>query len=346
MQNIGWLKKLAYRAVETDTLTGRTVFTEQNGNPMSLPQHRANVWVIGGGKGGVGKSLVTASFGILLSKLGNKVLMVDADLGAPNLHTFMGIEGGKLTLSSFLKGKIEDIGDIVMGTPIPNLELISGARDPFGVADLDVKSITKLKEALRNTEYDYVLMDIGPGTSSNMLELFLMADEGILVTTTEPTSIDNTYWFLKCLFQLKMKKISDEQHNNGRLKGLLQNIFNKQDLHRIRTFADIFAMLRELDREQEQKFKALMSDTGISIIINQTRKIEEMDMGISMQRACYSYFGMEIGYLHHICYEECVGDSIRSKKPFIIQHTNSNAAKAIEMCLHKLLRKTKQTGRL
>jgi len=346
VQNIGWLKKFAYRVVETDKFPDGIVYTEQNDNPISLPQHRTNIWVIGGGKGGVGKSLVTASFGILLSRLGNKVLIVDADLGAPNLHTFMGIEGGKCTLSSFLKGKIEVIGDTVIGTPIPNLELISGARDPFGVADLDSKSITKLKYALRNTDYDYVLMDIGPGTSTNMLELFLMGDEGILVTTTEPTSIDNTYWFLKCLFQLKMKKISDEQHDNGRLNGLLQNIFNKQDLHPIKTFANIFSMLRELDREQEQKLKTLMSDTGISIIINQTRKIEDMDIGISIQRACYSYFGMEIRYLDHICYEDCVGDSIRSKKPFIIEHTHSNAAKAMEMCLNKLLRKTKQAGRL
>ena len=329
-----------------DTLTGRTAYMKQNGYPAHLPQPGTNIWAIGGGKGGVGKSLLSASFGILLSRLGNKVLMVDADLGAPNLHTFMGIEGGKRTLASFLKGKLEDIGDTVINTPIPNLWLISGARDPLDVADLDSKGITRLKEALRRVEYDYVLMDIGPGTSSNMLDLFLMADEGILVTTTEPTSIENTYLFLKCLFQRKMKKISDAQQDGGRLKGLLQDIFSKQDSHRIRTFADIFAVLRQLDMEQERKLKAMMRNTGASIIINQTRKVEDLDIGISIQRACYSYFDMEIGYLDHICYEDCVGDSIRSKKPFIIHHSNSKAAKAMEICLSKLLRKTKQAGRL
>src|SRR3990167_2857367 len=113
-----------------NTFTDRTVYGEQNSHPMHFTQPKTNIWTIGGGKGGVGKSLITASFGILLSRLGNKVLMVDADLGAPNLHTFMGIEGGKRTLASFLKGKLEDIGDTVIDTPIPNLELISGARDP------------------------------------------------------------------------------------------------------------------------------------------------------------------------------------------------------------------------
>jgi len=341
----GWFEKFDYREKKAD-MPDRTVYGEQNSHPMHFTQPKTNIWTIGGGKGGVGKSLITASFGILLSRLGNKVLLVDADLGAPNLHTFMGIEGGERTLSGFFKGKIQNIGDAVTTTTIPNLGLISGSRDPLGVADLDINSIARLKEALRSVEYDYVLLDMGPGTSSNMLELFLMADEGILVTTTEPTSIENTYWFLKCLFQRKMKKISDEQQNGGGLKELLQNIFIGQNRHRIRTFADIFAMLRQLDMEQEQNLKAMMKNGGISIIINQTRKMEDMGIGISIQRACGSYFGIEIGFLDNICYEDCVGDSIRSKKPFIIQHNNSKAAKAMEICLSKLLRRTKQTVRL
>ena len=342
----GWFEKFDYREKKADMLTGRTVYMKQNTYPIHFHQPKTNIWAIGGGKGGVGKSLIAVSFGILLSRLGNRVLLVDADLGAPNLHTFMGMENGKRTLSGFLKGKIQNIDDTVTNTPIPNLGLISGSRDPLGVADLDSNSIARLKAALKSVEYDYVLLDIGPGTSFNMLELFLLADEGILVTTTEPTSIENTYWFLKCLFQRKMKKISDEQDDGGRLKGLLRDIFSKQDSYRIRNFADIFTVLRQLDMEQEQKLKAMMRNTGISIIINQTRKIEDLDVGISIQKACRNYFDMEIGYLDHICYEDCVGNSIRSKKPFIIQHDDSIAAKAMETCLFKLLRTAKQTGRL
>ena len=187
----GWFEKFDYSERRADMLTGRTVYMKQNTYPIHFHQPKTNIWAIGGGKGGVGKSLIAVSFGILLSRLGNRVLLVDADLGAPNLHTFMGMENGKRTLSGFLKGKIQNIDDTVTNTPIPNLGLISGSRDPLGVADLDSNSIARLKAALKGVGHDYVLLDIGPGTSFNMLELFLLADEGILVTTTEPTSIEN-----------------------------------------------------------------------------------------------------------------------------------------------------------
>ncbi|MBW1720007.1 MAG: P-loop NTPase, partial [Deltaproteobacteria bacterium] len=55
-----------------------------------MEEIKNKIWAIGGGKGGVGKSIFTLLLGDSLAQLGNKVIMVDADLGGSNLHTFAG----------------------------------------------------------------------------------------------------------------------------------------------------------------------------------------------------------------------------------------------------------------
>lgn len=306
------------------------------GNILHHPRFRANIWAIGGGKGGVGKSLMASSFGVLLSRLGKKVLLIDADLGAANLHTFIGTEGGRFGISNFLKGEVSDIQCVINKTPTPNMDIISGAKDPLDAADIHGNSISRLKEALQKVAYDYVLLDIGPGTSSTMLDILLLADEGIVITTAEPTSIENTYRFIKCVLMRKLKKIVDADESK-RLRGHMQKIFDKQNPHCVRTYSDIFEQLLQLDPEEGKKLKTIMSSARLSVIINQLRGSEDKEVGPSVRLACYHYFGIDLGYLGSILYDGCVGDSVRSRKPLSVHYSNSNASKSIEACLHRLV---------
>src|SRR3989441_12309695 len=90
---------------------------------------RPQVWAVGGGKGGAGKPLVAASLGIHLSQMGRRVILVDGDLGAPNLHTVLGLDPPALTLSDFVKRRFESIETVVSETGAPRLSLVSGARN-------------------------------------------------------------------------------------------------------------------------------------------------------------------------------------------------------------------------
>ena len=76
----------------------------------NLPRSQARrpqVWAVGGGKGGTGKSLVAASLGIHLAQMGRRVILVDGDLGAPNLHTVLGLDPPAVALSDFVKRRFE-----------------------------------------------------------------------------------------------------------------------------------------------------------------------------------------------------------------------------------------------
>src|SRR5205823_6282539 len=86
------------------------------------------IWAVGGGKGGVGKSLIASSLGIALSRQGNKVITIDLDLGGANLHTALGVGLPKKTLFDFVSGRVSHLGECVTPSGLQNLEIISGAQ--------------------------------------------------------------------------------------------------------------------------------------------------------------------------------------------------------------------------
>lgn len=304
---------------------------------------RAKFLAIGGGKGGVGKSFVASNLGILLSRLGKKVLIVDADLGAANLHTFIGASGAKYSLSGYLKGEVPGIEEVISKTAIPNLDIISGAKDTLDVADLGIGRITRLHAGLKETEYDYIVLDTGPGTSSNLLDIFLMGDEGVLITTPEPTSIENTYRFLKCLILRKVKRVLDSQEGSM-MKELLINAFNGKGAGRARTIRETFEHIKMLDQKEMRELSASKDNIKVSVIINQVRRPEDKEVGQFMKRACYDYFGINVNYLGHVGYSECVFDSIMSRRPLTVHYKDSEPVREMEKCLHGLINRKIQVG--
>ena len=134
------------------------------------------IWAIAGGKGGVGKSLVTANVSICLALMGYKVSSVDLDLGGANLHTCLGVPIPEKTLSDYLSKKVRNFSDLLNETPIENLSLISGAQDDLGIANLRHMQKTRLISKLRDIDSDYVLMDLGAGTSFNTLDFFINSE--------------------------------------------------------------------------------------------------------------------------------------------------------------------------
>src|SRR5436309_9425408 len=99
-----------------------------------MQSSRQKFWTIGGGKGGVGKSILTASMGVALARMGKSVIAVDADLGAANLHTYLGIKSPAHTLLDVLQNRAT-AEDVLLQTPESGLRMISCAGDILGIAN-------------------------------------------------------------------------------------------------------------------------------------------------------------------------------------------------------------------
>ena len=108
----------------------------------------AHIFAVGGGKGGSGKSFISANLGVMLAKQGKKVVLIDLDLGAPNLHTMMGLTNLKTGLNNFLNKSINNLSLTAAPTKIPKLYIISSLRCSLEVGNLFYAQKQKIIRAI------------------------------------------------------------------------------------------------------------------------------------------------------------------------------------------------------
>ena len=289
-------------------------------------------WTIGGGKGGSGKSFITANIGICLSKLGARVILVDADLGGANLHTFLGISPPDLTLSDFIKKRVSSLHEVLIPTEIPNLQLLTGAQDLLNAMDSKNVQKRKLLRSIQHLEGDYLLVDLGGGNSVSILDFFLMSDGGILVVTPEPTSIENTYRFLKSAFYRRLR----HSVSSHRVKTMIDGAMDRKNEAGIQNPYELIKAVRQVNEEEARSIEVEVETFQPNLILNQVRSRKDIEIGFSIRSACQKYFGIRLHYLGYVVYDQDVGYSIRRRRPLVLENPNSRAAQCVSEIASKL----------
>ena len=207
---------------------------------MDLGKHAMKkLWSIGGGKGGIGKSIFTLGLGITMAQMGKKIILIDADLGGANLHTLMGVRYPAFTLEDFILKRVERLEDIVIETQIEGIGLICGADDIMGAANPKFAQKIRLLNQLEDLPADLVLLDLGAGTSFNVLDFFNYSAGKIAVFTNQSTSLQNVYGFIKsALFRF----VSREFARDEEVLHLLHQAGNRHA--KISSIGDILAHLQ------------------------------------------------------------------------------------------------------
>ena len=152
---------------------------------------------VASGKGGVGKSLFSVNLAIALAEAGNRVLLADLDLGASNAHTVLGLRAVSKGIGCFFTDPNTTVDELITDTEYPNLRFLSGEGEIPGLANIRASQKNRLIRQLRKQNADYLILDLGAGTSSVTVDFFLLSSEGIIVTTPNLTAILNAYLFLK-----------------------------------------------------------------------------------------------------------------------------------------------------
>ncbi len=149
---------------------------------MPTSSSRLRLWSIGGGKGGIGKSLITLGLAISLARLGKQVILIDGDLGGANLHTLMRVHP-QVNLEDFLTRKVARLEDTIIETTVEGVGLICGADDFLGAANPTYAQKTRLLNQIEALPAQYVLLDLGAGTSFNTLDFFNYCGTKIVLLT-------------------------------------------------------------------------------------------------------------------------------------------------------------------
>jgi len=153
---------------------------------------------IASGKGGVGKSSISVNLAITMSRLGARVLILDADFGLANVDVMLGITT-RLDLSYFLRGE-KTLSEIIQ-LGHEGVRFISGGSGVGELINMKEEQLAKLLAKIVHLDepIDIIIMDAGAGISSTIMQVLLASSETIVVTTSEPTSVLDAYALVKTI---------------------------------------------------------------------------------------------------------------------------------------------------
>lgn len=296
------------------------------------------IWAVASGKGGVGKSFISSSLGLALDRLGKRTVLVDLDLGGANLHTCLGLPDAGPTLSGFIDGRQQPINAFVRPVPHTNLGLISGASGSLEIANMKHFQKQKVLRNLRAIDADYVILDLGAGTTFNTLDFFTQADHGIVAVIPDPSSVENTYRFLKCVMIRRLRQAPEASRR------LMMQMLAEGEDGQVRTLATLMGVMQRRHPEHAQLLKGMLARQRLHLIVNQALEPADTDLGSSIAMACGRYFGQKVHYLGHLQHDRQVLAAMRQRRPFLTEYPQSRAAIYLENMAAELLDGDKRDG--
>jgi len=277
---------------------------------------------------------VVANLAAALARAGHRVVAVDGDLEGANLHTCLGVRAeSRANLSDFLTDRLVDLEKAAIETPVPGLRLIAGVLGHTGTAEMNREQREHLLHAARKLSVDLVIFDLSAGADRATLDFFLETDQGLLVTTPEPTAIENAYGFLRAAFYRRLA----QSMSTSPIRDLVREAMDRRNERGIRTPSDLLREIDRLDANEGARFRDILQKFRPSLIVNQVRNSEEVKMGFSIRSVCLKFFGFQVDYVGYVNYDDAVWKSIKERRPLVLGYPQSDAALYIRRIVSKML---------
>lgn len=159
----------------------------------------ARVLAVTSGKGGVGKTNVSVNLAVALTKLGQRVLLIDGDLGTANADVICNLKASPMNLSHVVAGKC-DLSETIVDA-VGGFQIIPGASGLTNIAAMGERERQRLINQMRRLEedLDIMIVDTGAGVGPNVMGFLAGSDQQLVVTTPEPTAITDAYAIIKAM---------------------------------------------------------------------------------------------------------------------------------------------------
>ena len=288
---------------------------------------------VASGKGGVGKSLLSANLAIALGQQGKKVVLVDLDLGASNLHLVIGQKPGAASLGSWFTEK-SDFKDIIQQTDYQNVSFIAGDSQIPDLTSLKHVQKVRLIRNLKNIDTDYIILDLGAGTHQFILDMFLLSPQGIVVSAPAVTATLNGYLFLKnATFRLLYTTFKRGTPGRAYLDNLKKDSATMQKLY----IPNLIQFLANCDPSNTQIFISRMQQFRPRLVMNMIEDPKDADRAQRIKSSCNQYLGLEIEYLG-LMYRDMLQDkALASQLPVVVYKPQSVLGQAIYRIADKII---------
>jgi flagellar biosynthesis protein FlhG len=307
---------------------------------LAAPRGVRRVIAVGGGRGGVGKSIVATNLAVYLAQLGRSVVLVDADPVGAELHALLGLDSSVATPSAppaqpapdGARDEDDEAALETIPTTVPGLALLPQTYRAGSTIPTRPGRKAHFVEAVRKLDVDYVVMDLGAGTGPQTLDLFLGADLGVTVTTPEPPSVEAVYRFLRALFQRLVRRLLVSDRFRMRIAERAQS-----ELGPLPAPQELTRALARYDTGLGRMAATELARLRPRLIVNGTRLRTDTDLGVTMGEMSKRYLGVALDYLGYVEHDDAVWLSVRKSRALLIDNPTSKSARNLERIARRAL---------
>ena len=292
------------------------------------------ILAVGGGKGGVGKSVVSANLAAALAGSGRRCAIVDLDLGGANLHTLLGVSRPRYTLSHLFAGDVSSVADLMFQTSVPNLWLVSGNQALLESANPSQGKKDRLVRQIRALDVDDVILDLGAGSGYAVLDFFLLARRGLVVATPEPTSIENAEYFLRAAFHRSLREPAKRPDVAAAIRRLRDNGRGR----RVHSAGELIALVRAIDPPAAKPLEDQARAFAPLLVVNQVRTAEQRGVGPRIVSSCRDRLDVTIELAGSIEADPNVLAAVERRQPALQAFPSCRFSRQIEALARRLQR--------
>jgi len=290
---------------------------------------------VASGKGGVGKSLFTANLAVSLAARGDRVVAVDLDLGGSNLHSCLGMGNTHAGIGDFINTPDLALEQLVTQTPFERLSFLPGdGVTPF-LANLGYFQKLKLIRALRTLDTDYLVVDLGAGSSFNTLDFFALSSRGIVVATPDTLSLLNAMTFLK---HFVLRQIGQVLSGDHRFKALME--VQKHQGLRIPagSVTELVKQIAALDAKMAIQVRERLQVLKPRLVLNQADSAEDLKLLQPVVKNLAEKLSVEVECFGFIPFDIGVRRNVRERGVLVRDLPESLAAQGIQRIADRVVR--------
>jgi flagellar biosynthesis protein FlhG len=293
------------------------------------------VVAVGGGKGGIGKTTFVANLGVSMAARGRNVVVIDADIGAANLHTILGIRYPEKTLNDFLSNSQSDLAGALVETPYPNLRLLSSASDVLSLASPNYGERQRLFRAVQKLKADAIIFDIAAGTHQRATDFFSLAPIGIILLEPIPTSLENAFSFIK---NLLVRGLLRRFYHDKEMTAFIQNTVDPRSTEKNLHFSDLLLKLEEKAPGKIGAYRQLFLEGACKmfIVVNSVKDPKQKQVGEKFARIIKRYLALTMEVLGTLPYEHSMDDAVINRVPFVVKYPDSGFANGLSAIVSKI----------
>ena len=329
-----------------NSLETLTSFLRTDSQMVDEAPRIGKIIAIGGAKGGIGKSIIVANLSVLLASKGFRVTAVDLDLGGANLHLCL---GNKVLLQNnindFLRKRVDSLQDIAIKSEYGPY-LIGGDSAQLGAANIDFGRKLKLLRAVENLNSDFIILDLGGDTSYNIIDFFLKADYGIVVTTRDSASYLGAYHLLKAAMYRRFNRLFGPEsrfrmYKNHQLEQLIREMMNPADGEWPKSINDLLEKVRQEQPDHFPFMCEVVENFNSYLVVNKVpnRLLRTFDVNpiiTRIQQVTRTWLAKEVTYLGSISFQPEVENSMIDLVPVVAKYPKGKMAEELGSIMSKL----------